>query len=101
VFIKLIFGTGFNYPGHRNRKDPNFRLVDKYSRFDGANGKHRSHNHYESSMMSSDLETTTFLDSEDDASSRITATTGRKEFSIRIIIISSVRLILLISNVHK
>lgn len=33
--------------------------------------------HYESSLMSSDLETTTFFQSDDDdASSRITATTG-------------------------
>lgn len=74
----MIYVSGFNFPGHRSKKDPNFRLMDKYSRFDGMNnGKHRPHHHYESSMMSSDLETTTFLDSEDDASSRITATTGK------------------------
>lgn len=66
---------GFNYQPQRNRKDPSFRLMDKYSRFDSMNGKDRGH-HYESSMMSSDLETTTFLESDDDASSRITATTG-------------------------
>ena len=30
-----------------------------------------------SSMMSSELETTSFLESDDDASSRITTTTGR------------------------
>lgn len=57
-------------------------MVDKYSRFDGINGKHR--NHYESSMMSSDLETTTFFESDDDASSRITATTGNISFSVQI-----------------
>lgn len=44
----------------------------------GVDGKHRSHHHYESSLMSSDLDTTTFLESEDDASSRITATTGNR-----------------------
>lgn len=34
--------------------------------------------HYESSsMVSSDVETTSFLESDDDASSRITTTTGR------------------------
>lgn len=61
-----------------NKREPNF-LIDKYSRFDGMNGKHRSshhHNNYDSSLVSSDLDTTTFLESEDDASSRITATTG-------------------------
>lgn len=51
-------------------------MIDKYSRFDAMNGKDRGR-HYESSMMSSDLETTTFLESDDDASSRITATTGK------------------------
>lgn len=72
--IEFSCFPGFNYPGQRQRKDPNLRIIDKYSRFDGMNGKHR--NHYESSMMSSDLETTTFFESDDDASSRITATTG-------------------------
>ncbi|KAG8239924.1 hypothetical protein J437_LFUL019515 [Ladona fulva] len=44
-----------------------------------GHSKHRSSGHgYESSsMLSSDLETTSFLESEDDASSRITTTTGR------------------------
>lgn len=37
----------------------------------------RLHAYESSSMMSSDLETTSFLESEDDASSRITTTTGR------------------------
>lgn len=35
------------------------------------------HGYESSSMLSSDLETTSFLESEDDASSRITSTTGR------------------------
>ncbi|ODN02436.1 Segment polarity protein dishevelled DVL-3 [Orchesella cincta] len=65
--------------GQRQRKDPNLRILDKYSRFDAMNGKHR--NHYESSMMSSDLETTTFFESDDDASSRITATTEHSSIS--------------------
>ncbi|KAJ9587323.1 hypothetical protein L9F63_019150, partial [Diploptera punctata] len=43
-----------------------------------GHSKHRSGHGYESSsMLSSDLETTSFLESEDDASSRITTTTGR------------------------
>lgn len=42
----------------------------------GLNG-HSKHRGYESSMLSSDIETTSFLESDDDASSRITTTTGR------------------------
>ena len=43
-----------------------------------GHARHRSGHGYESSsMLSSDLETTSFLESEDDASSRITSTTGR------------------------
>ncbi|KAJ8683053.1 hypothetical protein QAD02_018845 [Eretmocerus hayati] len=55
---------------------------EKYNRFNGprinGHSKHRSGLGYESaSIFSSDLETTTFLESDDDASSRITSTTGR------------------------
>jgi segment polarity protein dishevelled len=43
-----------------------------------VNGHGKGVRGYESSsMFSSDLETTSFLESEDDASSRITTTTGR------------------------
>jgi hypothetical protein len=46
-----------------------------------GHGKMRSmpggHGYESSSMLSSDLETTSFLESEDDASSHITTTTGR------------------------
>ena len=39
--------------------------------------RHRAGHEYESSsMISSDLESTSFVDSEEDASSRITTTTG-------------------------
>ncbi|GFG40326.1 hypothetical protein Cfor_03551 [Coptotermes formosanus] len=61
----------------------NFFMVHQYFvilpglRING-HSKHRSGHGYESSsMLSSDLETTSFLESEDDASSRITTTTGR------------------------
>ncbi|XP_063219912.1 segment polarity protein dishevelled homolog DVL-3 isoform X1 [Bacillus rossius redtenbacheri] len=55
---------------------------DKYNKYDGlrinGHSKHPPGHGYESSsMLSSDLETTSFLESEDDASSRITTTTGR------------------------
>ncbi|XP_076389250.1 segment polarity protein dishevelled isoform X5 [Megachile rotundata] len=58
---------------------------DKYEKYNKYNGlringhsKHRSGHGYETaSILSSDLETTTFLESDDDASSRITSTTGR------------------------
>ena len=44
--------------------------------------RHRTGHEYESSsMISSDLETTSFVDSEEDASSRITMTTGNLIFS--------------------
>lgn len=40
--------------------------------------RHRAGHEYESSsMISSDLESTSFVDSEEDASSRITTTTGK------------------------
>lgn len=40
--------------------------------------RHRPGHEYESSsMISSDLESTSFVDSEEDASSRITTTTGK------------------------
>lgn len=43
-----------------------------------GHSKHRSALGYESaSILSSDIETSTFLESDDDASSRITSTTGR------------------------
>lgn len=43
-----------------------------------GHSKHRSGHGYETaSILSSDLETTTFLESDDDASSRVTSTTGR------------------------
>ncbi|XP_043277885.1 segment polarity protein dishevelled homolog DVL-3 isoform X3 [Venturia canescens] len=58
---------------------------DKYEKYNKYNGlringhsKHRSGHGYETaSILSSDLETTTFLESDDDASSRVTSTTGR------------------------
>ncbi|KAL1123355.1 hypothetical protein AAG570_002440 [Ranatra chinensis] len=55
---------------------------DKYHKYNGlrvnGHGKPPRGMGYESSsMFSSDLETTSFLESEDDASSRITTTTGR------------------------
>ncbi|KAE8747338.1 dishevelled isoform A [Frankliniella occidentalis] len=55
---------------------------EKYNQYNGlrmnGHSRHRSGHGYESSsMLSSDLETTSFLESEDDASSRITSTTGR------------------------
>ncbi|XP_051164295.1 segment polarity protein dishevelled homolog DVL-3 isoform X1 [Leptopilina boulardi] len=58
--------------------------ADKYEKYHKYNGlringhsKHRSGHGYESaSILSSDLETSTFLESDDDASSRITSTTG-------------------------
>ncbi|XP_018404677.1 PREDICTED: segment polarity protein dishevelled homolog DVL-3 isoform X3 [Cyphomyrmex costatus] len=55
---------------------------EKYSKYNGlrinGHSKHRSGHGYETaSILSSDLETTTFLESDDDASSRITSTTGR------------------------
>jgi len=69
--------------GHHNvHKGPRTHHGDKYSKYNGlrinGHSKHRSGHGYESSsMLSSDLETTSFLESEDDASSRITTTTGR------------------------
>ncbi|XP_069940945.1 segment polarity protein dishevelled homolog DVL-3 isoform X4 [Cherax quadricarinatus] len=42
----------------------------------------RHHGYESSSMISSDLESTSFFDSDDDASSRITATTTGKHFSV-------------------
>ncbi|CAK9812844.1 Segment polarity protein dishevelled homolog DVL-3 [Anthophora plagiata] len=59
--------------------------ADKYEKYNKYNGfringhsKHRSGHGYETaSILSSDLETTTCLESDDDASSRITSTTGR------------------------
>ncbi|XP_072745151.1 segment polarity protein dishevelled homolog DVL-3 isoform X2 [Anoplolepis gracilipes] len=55
---------------------------EKYNKYNGlrinGHSKHRSAHGYETaSILSSDLETTTFLESDDDASSRITSTTGR------------------------
>ncbi|XP_008550418.1 segment polarity protein dishevelled homolog DVL-3 isoform X1 [Microplitis demolitor] len=55
---------------------------EKYSKYNGlrinGHSKHRSGHGYETaSILSSDLETSTFMESDDDASSRITSTTGR------------------------
>ncbi|KAK7793217.1 hypothetical protein R5R35_009168 [Gryllus longicercus] len=71
--------------GHHNIHKGSRHHGDKYEKYNKYNGvringhsKHRSGHGYESSsMLSSDLETTSFLESEDDASSRITTTTGR------------------------
>ncbi|XP_021914932.1 segment polarity protein dishevelled homolog DVL-3 isoform X3 [Zootermopsis nevadensis] len=69
--------------GHHNiHKGSRPHHGDKYSKYNGlrinGHSKHRSGHGYESSsMLSSDLETTSFVESEDDASSRITTTTGR------------------------
>lgn len=70
--------------GHHMHKNTKHHAdkYDKYAKYNGlrinGHSKHRSGHGYESaSMMSSDLETTTFLESDDDASSRITSTTGR------------------------
>lgn len=53
------------------------QITNQGSRING-HSKHRSTLGYESaSILSTDLETTTFLESDDDASSRITSTTGR------------------------
>ncbi|XP_046672895.1 segment polarity protein dishevelled homolog DVL-3 isoform X3 [Homalodisca vitripennis] len=73
--------------GHHNiHKEPRPH-VDKYEKYHKYNGvringhsKLRGipgHGYESSSMLSSDLETTSFLESEDDASSHITTTTGR------------------------
>uniref|UniRef100_A0A146M1Z2 Segment polarity protein dishevelled DVL-3 n=1 Tax=Lygus hesperus TaxID=30085 RepID=A0A146M1Z2_LYGHE len=71
-------------PGGHHHHDP--RSHDKYHKYNGkinGHGKpsHRMHGYESSSMMSSELETTSFLESDeeedDDASSRITTTTGR------------------------
>ncbi|XP_014279981.1 segment polarity protein dishevelled homolog DVL-3 isoform X3 [Halyomorpha halys] len=65
--------------GHHGHHES--RIHDKYHKYNGhkVNGhvKSRLHGYESSSMLSSDLETTSFLESEDDASSRITTTTGR------------------------
>lgn len=54
--------------------------------------RHRAGHEYESSsMISSDLETTSFVDSEEDASSRITMTTGNfKLFSLNSEVMKSI-----------
>ncbi|KAJ8885187.1 hypothetical protein PR048_011383 [Dryococelus australis] len=54
-----------------------FRDCLKSLRINGHPKHQTGHGYESSSMMSSDLETTSFLESEDDASSRITTTTGR------------------------
>ncbi|XP_049783955.1 segment polarity protein dishevelled homolog DVL-3 isoform X1 [Schistocerca cancellata] len=71
--------------GHHNIHKGSRHHGDKYEKYNKYNGlringhsKHRSGHGYESSsMLSSDLESTSFLESEDDVSSRITTTTGR------------------------
>ncbi|KOC65563.1 Segment polarity protein dishevelled like protein DVL-3 [Habropoda laboriosa] len=70
--------------GHHLHKSSRHH-TDKYEKYNKYNGfringhsKHRSGHGYETaSILSSDLETTTCLESDDDASSRITSTTGR------------------------
>ncbi|XP_014211768.1 segment polarity protein dishevelled homolog DVL-3 [Copidosoma floridanum] len=69
--------------GHHLHKSSRHH-TDKYEKYKynglriNGHSKHRSGLGYESaSILSSDLETTTFLESDDDASSRITSTTGR------------------------
>ncbi|XP_018914936.1 segment polarity protein dishevelled homolog DVL-1 isoform X2 [Bemisia tabaci] len=69
-------------PGlHTLHKEPARQLMNKYEKYQYHNGVglngHSKHRGYESSMLSSDIETTSFLESDDDASSRITTTTGR------------------------
>ncbi|XP_015124461.1 segment polarity protein dishevelled homolog DVL-3 isoform X1 [Diachasma alloeum] len=66
---------------HKNSKHHSDKY-EKYNKYNGlrinGHSKHRSGHGYETaSILSSDLETTTFLESDDDASSRITSTTGR------------------------
>jgi Dishevelled specific domain len=53
-------------------------------RANGQAGRHQrsGHGYESSSMISSELETTSCLDSEDDATSRITTTTGRLLFIV-------------------
>ncbi|XP_054268021.1 segment polarity protein dishevelled homolog DVL-3 isoform X2 [Macrosteles quadrilineatus] len=74
--------------GHHNihkEARPHVDKYEKYHKYNGirinGHGKMRSmpggHGYESSSMLSSDLETTSFLESEDDASSHITTTTGR------------------------
>jgi len=70
-------------PGHHHMvRDNHHRLANpKFLKYNGLgmNGHPKQHRPYgSSSMLSSELETTSFLESdEDDASSRITTTTGR------------------------
>ncbi|KAK7602573.1 hypothetical protein V9T40_008162 [Parthenolecanium corni] len=67
----------------KERMRPPVDRYEKYHKYNGlgVNGhsKHRNMGlgYDTSSMMSSELETTSFLESDDDASSRITTTTGR------------------------
>ncbi|KAK0080807.1 hypothetical protein PV325_013301, partial [Microctonus aethiopoides] len=68
--------------GHHHLHKSSKHHSDKYAKYNGlrinGHSKHRSGHGYETaSILSSDLETTTFLESDDDASSRITSTTGR------------------------
>ncbi|XP_076284818.1 segment polarity protein dishevelled isoform X3 [Lasioglossum baleicum] len=68
---------------HKSSRHHSDKYIDKYkNKYNGlrinGHSKHRSGHGYETaSILSSDLETTTFLESDDDASSRITSTTGR------------------------
>jgi len=70
-------------PGHHHMpRENHHRLANpKFLKYNGLgmNGHPKQHRPYgSSSMLSSELETTSFLESdEDDASSRITTTTGR------------------------
>lgn len=53
------------------------------NRINGHGHRHRGGGYESSSMISSDLESTSCFDSEDDASSRITATTTGNALSLR------------------
>lgn len=69
-------------PGHHMTRESHHRLANpKFLKYNGLgmNGHPKQHRPYgSSSMLSSELETTSFLESDDDdASSRITTTTGR------------------------
>uniref|UniRef100_A0A8D8LQ88 Segment polarity protein dishevelled homolog DVL-3 n=2 Tax=Cacopsylla melanoneura TaxID=428564 RepID=A0A8D8LQ88_9HEMI len=70
-----------SHPPHHTHKGPHRSQLEKYEKYNKYNGMRMNGHgkgHYESSsMVSSDVETTSFLESDDDASSRITTTTGR------------------------
>ncbi|KAF0290810.1 Segment polarity protein dishevelled DVL-3 [Amphibalanus amphitrite] len=73
--------------GHGHRLGPSLRPPPAAGRYHAAGEKlngharHRARLYDNSSMLSSDLESTSFFDSEDDGSSRITSTTGSTSVS--------------------